>query len=223
MNNVMKTLYHLLALIAITQLLVVGGIVGYLLAGKKLNPQSASAIAAVLRGEALVPASSAAATAAATTAPATRPVAEEPRSIESIEMQLAMLDREKRFVTDRYSALKAAELKLIQDREALNQKQQGVEQQINLQKQASVDKGFATALDLYTKMPPDAVKEDFMKLDLDIVVRYMMNMPKQRSAKILQEFESPEEQKRRQEITERIRTQQSLLDAAAAKDKEATP
>jgi flagellar motility protein MotE (MotC chaperone) len=215
MNSTMKTLYHLIALIAITHLLVIGGLVGYLLGSGKLNRQSASTIAAALRGETLVPAT-------ATAPAASQPVAVEApdrHSFESIEMQLAMLDREKRFVTDRYSSLKAAELKLIQDREALNQKQHGFTRQVKVQRQASEDAGFAKALALYTQMPPEAAKEDFMKLDIDIVVRYLMNMPKQKSAKILEEFEQPDEQNRRQEITERIRTQQLLLDQDARKRK----
>lgn len=217
MSNTMKILYHLIAVIAIAQLLVIGGLVAYLFASGKLNARSAAAMAAALRGDKTVPGEFAAGPAPASQ-PALVPAAEE-KSVESIEMQLALLDREKRFVTDRYSALKAAELKLIQDREALDRKLQGFTQDAKLQKQASEDEGFTKALALYTQMPPEAAKEDFMKLDIDTVVRYLMNMPKQKSAKILQEFEQPDEQKRRQEITERIRTQQLLLDKDAARDK----
>ncbi|MFA5865090.1 MAG: hypothetical protein WC975_10445 [Phycisphaerae bacterium] len=214
----MKTLYNLLSIIAIANLLVIGGLVGFLIIGGKLNSQSATAIAAVLRGEKLIPPAS------VTTAPAaSRPTTLRAQStgqntLATIEMQMAMLDREKRTLeTDRYSRLKDAELKLIRDREALTRQLETFSQQKKVQRQASEDTGFNTALTNYCALPPKIAKEDFMKFDTDIVVRYLVNMPKRTSAKILQEFKTPAEQQKRQEIMERIRTQQVAADTTTQK------
>jgi hypothetical protein len=220
----MKTLYNLVALVAIANLLVIGGLAGSLVISGKLNSQTASIIAAVLRGEKYVPASptTTSAPAAATSQPVTRPApAVEPKgAVDTIERQEALLEQKEIALERRYSRLKDAEMKLIQDREALAQKQEAFDRQLKLQKQASEDEGFAKALALYTQMAPKLAKEDFMKLDTDIVVRYLMNMPKRGSTKILQEFKTAEEQKRRQELIERIRTQQEMLEQAAQKGRE---
>jgi flagellar motility protein MotE (MotC chaperone) len=213
----MKTLYNLIALVAIANLLILGGFAGFLLLSGKLNAGSAEIIAAALRGEKMIP--------AATTQPATQPASQPSESsaankkgdsFEGIELQLARLERARKELDDRYSRLKDAEFKLIKDREALTQQEKDFRQQLKLQQQATTDEGFNKALLLYTQMPPKAAKDDFMKLDADIVVRYLTNMKKQNSSKILKEFKSPEEEKRRQEIMERIRTREIVIDQAPA-------
>jgi flagellar motility protein MotE (MotC chaperone) len=213
----MKTLYNLLALIAIANLLIIGGFVSFLAVSGRLTDQSAKTIAAALRGEKMIP--------AATTQPATVPSSQPTTqavhgpgtsSFDGIEMQLARLERSGKEIDDRYTRLKDAELKLIQDRETLTRRENEFQEQLKVQQKASEDEGFNKALMLYTQMPPKAAKDDFMTLDVDIVVRYLTNMKKQDSAKILKEFKSPEEEKRRQEILERIRTREIVVEQAPA-------
>ena len=108
-------------------------------------------------------------------------------------------------------------MKLIRDREALAQELETFNQQKKVQQQAGEDTGFNTALTNYCALPPKIVKEDFMKFDTEIVVHYLVNMPKRTSAKILQEFKTPAEQQKRQEIMERIRTQQVLANQTTQK------
>ncbi len=216
MTSMMKTLYNLIALIAIANLLIIGGFTAYLLISGKLNATSSEIIAAALRGEKLIPA----ATTQPSTMPATQPdnslSTDKKNSFQGIEMQLARLERARKEIDDRYARLKDAEFKLIKDREYLTQREMEFQNQLKLQQQAGADEGFNKALLLYTQMPPKAVKDDFMKLDLDIVVRYLASMKKQDSAKILKEFKSPDEEKRRQEIMERIRTREITVDQAPA-------
>ncbi len=219
----MKTFYNLIALVAIANLLIIGGLAASLMISGKLNAQTATTIASVLRGEKLVPAPTTTTSApAVSTQPATRPVKSvEPKgTVDTIEMQQALLEQQGIALERRYSRLKDAEMKLIQDRETLGQKQETFDRQLKLQKQTSEDEGFTKALTLYTQMSPKLAKEDFMKLDTDITVRYLINMPKRNSTKILQEFKTPEEQKKRQELIERIRTQQEMLEQAAQKGKD---
>ncbi len=215
----MKTLYNLIALIAITNLLIISGLIGYLIVSGKLNSESVAQIIAVLRGEKLVPQT------ATTSAPSTQPtqkksepLAKQTASMDTIEAQRAILEREKRIIQDRFIRLKDAELKLIQDREAFLAEKNKFYKEVELVRKANQDLGFQKALALYSKMPPKLAKEDFMKLDIDTVVRYLMNMSKLTAAKILKEFKTPQEQRRRQEILERIRTQQRIAELASRKD-----
>ena len=210
----MKALFNLIALVAIANLLIISGLVGYLIFSGKLNAESAGKISAVLRGEDLVPASQVASQPAGV-ATSQAAVAREERktfSMEMLEVQQATLEREKRLIEDRYSRVKDAEFKLLKDREAFLQKKKEFYKQVEMFQKASKDEGFEKALALYSKMPPKLAKEDFMKLDIDIVVAYLMNMSKMTAAKILKEFKTPEEQKRRQEILEKIRTRKILLE-----------
>jgi hypothetical protein len=204
----MKQIFTLLSLVAIGTLMILMGLVGYLMATGKLNTQSASLMAAALRGEKLVQETSANAPA---TQPTSRPAASKPADehfdIDSVEMKLALLDREARLIQDRTIRLKDAELKLIQDRKSLSQNKSSFTEQVKLQEKASEDEGFTKALTYYTQLPPKLAKEDFMKLELNVVVRYLNNMTKMQSAKILKEFKTPEEQQRRQEIIERTLNQ----------------
>ncbi len=203
----MKTLFSLISIVAIANLLVIGGLVGVLVFSGRLNSESAKTIAAVLRGEKLVSATAVGTTTAPATQPATRPA---PMTEEEAKIQQILVEQQIKAIEHRYNRLKDAELKLIQDREALKQKESGFTKQVKVQEEAAEDKGFSKALALYSKMPASAVKDDFMKLDPEIVVRYLMNMPERTSTKILKTFTTPAEQARRQDITERIRTQQAL-------------
>ncbi|NLE28317.1 MAG: hypothetical protein GX629_01450 [Phycisphaerae bacterium] len=207
----MKTLLNLLALVAVASLLIISGLIGYLVIDGRLNSQSAEQIAKILRGESIAPVATTQPEIAATTQPATQPAATN-LSFQSIELQLAQIERERKEISDRYARLKDAEMKLIMDREAMLREKNEFERQVLAQQTISKDEGFTKALTLYTQMPPKMAKEDFMKLDTDIVVRYLTHMKKQESAKILKEFKTPVEQKKRQEILEQIRTLNVLAD-----------
>lgn len=203
----MRMLYNLIALIAITNFLIISGLLGYLVSSGRLNAESLSKIVAILRGEDLRPETTTAPV--QTTQPTTQRV--KPAMLENIDIEYALLEREKRVIQDRMLRLKDAELKLLKDREAFLAEKDKFYKEMELIKKAREDEGFQKALSLYSNMPPKLVKEDFMKLDIDVVVRYLMNMPKMTASKILREFKSPEEQKRRQEILERIRAKENSV------------
>jgi flagellar motility protein MotE (MotC chaperone) len=218
----MKTILGILGFLSAMTLMTVIGLLVALSVTGKLNAKSAAAIVAALRGEDLVPATQ------ATTQPATQPTsqpAEEGLDFRGAEERQAVLDRKLRLIDDRQNRLMDAELKLIHDREDLTDQQDAFKKQRLIQEKANQDEGFKTALDMYMKMPAKQVKEDFMKLDIDVVVRYLMHMPTRTQTKILGEFKTPEEQDRRRILTERIRTQEILLgqDAASSDNESGQP
>jgi hypothetical protein len=202
----MKTIYQILAIFAVCSLLVWGGLVGYLIASGRLNSQSANLIAAALRGEAPVPSVAAVPAptpqttqTASTTQPAMDPVAG--------EAYAALLSREKRTIQDMEHRLRDAQLKQIQAREQFMHEVEQFEAQARAQQKAGENEGHTKALAMYEEMSPKQAKEDFMKLDLPIVVSYLISMSDRSRTKILREFKTPAEQERRRQITELIRNQ----------------
>ncbi len=212
----MKQIFNLIALVAIAHFLILSGLIGYLIASGKLNSESATLIASALRGDKLTT-QPATAPAAATTQPKVveKKKKKADHSFEATEMQLAVIDRQKRTLEDRYERVRDAELKLIHDRENFLSKRKNFFSQVEMMQKAGKDEGFKKALELYSKIPAKEAKDDFMKLDTDIVVKYMINMSKQTAAKILREFKTPAEQKKREEILEHIRTREILVNTAA--------
>lgn len=204
----MKTILGILGFLSALTLATILGLVVALSVTGKLNPKSGAAIVAALRGDELVPATQP--TTQPTSQPTSRP-AEEALDFRGAEERQAVLDRKLRLIDDRQNRLMDAELKLIHDREDLSREQDAFQKQVLVQEKANQDEGFKTALDMYMKMPAKQVKEDFMKLDVDIVVRYLMHMSTRTQTKILSEFKTTEEQDRRRILTERIRTQEILL------------
>ena len=207
----MKMVWSLISLVAVTILLIASGLVGYLTVSGRLNGESAGVIASVLRGEKLVPAGLAEA-GSATTQPTTQAAATQPAlDLAAGELGSAMLDRQKRIVEDLWARLRDAQHQLIRDREEFAKKETLFEKRVEAQEKSDKDEGFSKALVMYTEMEPRQAKEDFMKLDLEIVVRYLAKMPKRTQKNILEEFRTVPEQEKRRQITERIRTQEIAL------------
>jgi len=210
----MKTLYNLLALAAITVVLILSGLVGYLLVSGSLNAESAATIAAALRGEKPVPEGT---TTAPAPAPATQPAKELVKVVPTTdlssfaELQASLRERQERVIQDKLARLRAAQLKLIQDRERFEQEVALFHQQVVANEKVRKEKGFTKALAMYTQMPPKQAKEHFMKLDIDVVVRDLMNMKDRDVAKILKEFREPAEQERSRQIIDRISAQKVVM------------
>jgi len=210
----MKVVYHIVAMLAIVIVLMMTGLVGYLAISDKLTGESANLIAAVLRGEKLVLATAAPPldTVSATTHASDQVASSRPNlDLTTIQMRSALLERQRRTIEHMYSRLKDAELKLIRDREEFDKSVQLFNKQVQLRQKTNEDEGFNKALAMYTKMPPNQAKDDFMRLDLEVVVKYLMNMSDRPRTKILNEFRLPAEKERRIEITERIRTQKIAM------------
>ena len=67
------------------------------------------------------------------------------------------------------------------------------------------EEGFRKVLKNYENMNPESVKEDFMSLDEDTVVRYLAAMKSFPAQEILEKFATPEEQATRVRLMEKLK------------------
>lgn len=221
-----KLLIILFCTFGLNFLLLVGGI-GYLFKTGALNRDKISAIKLVL-----YPATTQAAavetektTPDATTQPTLRleellakvsgrPAGEQVEFLQrTFDAQMAQLDRREREIERNAAEAKAALANAAAERDRLAEfakKLDAREKTLTTQVQ---DKGFEDSLAVYNAMSPSQVKDVFGKLDDETVTRYLKAMDASRAAKILKEFETPQEIERVQRIMEMIR--QPLADTKA--------
>lgn len=206
-----------LLLLAIHFLAVAGG-VGYLVGTGKLDKEKAKEIGKILFPEP-VPA----------TQPTTQPADTDPNdpllSIDELlvkttgmsaaeqneflrstfESMSAQLDRQRREVIDLRRQVDFAQVQLAKDRAALDAREKTLQARDEQQTAAATDKGFQESLAVYDAMKAKQVKDIFITLEEDTVVRYLQAMDPRRVSSILKEFKTPEELSRAQSLLEKMR------------------
>ena len=100
------------------------------------------------------------------------------------------------------NTVEQAKLKLEQDLQRLQ-----IDKKILADKLAEYNglveqEGFQKALENYSQMKPKLVKDDFMQMDDNVVVRYLAEMKADVATKILEQFKTGEEQKKRLRLME---------------------
>lgn len=189
----LKRFYHVLAWLAVANLFAVGGLVGYLFASGKLNPERMEQIAVVLRGEFPKP-----------QVQTTQPAKQEEKPQTSRE-ELARLEARKRF----YMLISERQQRDLEDRNTLSQsiqldvnrqleKIESKEQEFTKQKQeaqkVAEQNGFQQTLDIYSEMDPklakDVLRTHFKDAD---AVRVLMQMDTGRRKRIVNSCKTDEE------------------------------
>lgn len=205
----MAGVFKILSLLAIVVVLALLGLVGFMGISGKLNSESIGMIVKALQGKKLIEETEIVAQPdQPTSQPADTAELKEPTLGMSLsEVSLATLDRQRRTVNDSRRRVKDAELLLLQNVESFNEEKRIFYKQVQAQQKANENEGFVKMLQAYSNMDEEQAKEDFMELDIEVVVTYLMNMKPRRVNKILGEFTTDDEQKRRRQIGERIRTQ----------------
>lgn len=207
-----------LLVLALNFLAVAGGI-GYLVGTGKLNTEKASEIAKILFPEP-VPA----------TQPATQPSDEDLSdpliSIDELlirttgmsateqndfmratfESMSAQLDRQRREVADLRRQVDFAQAQLAKDRAALDVRAKTLDERDQQQTAAASDKGFQESLAVYDAMKSKQVKDIFMNLEEETVVRYLQAMDPRRVSSIIKEFKTPVELSKAQSLLEQMRS-----------------
>lgn len=73
--------------------------------------------------------------------------------------------------------------------------------------------GFQKVLKNYSSLKPKLVKNDFMQMEEEQVVRYLMAMKSDTATKILNTFKTPEEEAKRQRILRLMETHNSVANS----------
>lgn len=213
-----KKLGLLVLLVLAINFLAVAGGVGYLFGTGKLDKDKAKEI-----GKIIFPAT------APTSQPATQPVetdlsdplvsidellvkttgmsaAEQNEFLRTtFESLSAQLDRQRRELIDLRRQVDFAQVQLQKDRSDLESREKTLRQRDEAQAAAATDKGFKESLAVYDAMKAKQVKEIFLTLDEDTVVRYLQAMDPRRVSGILKEYKTPAEISQAQSLLEKMR------------------
>lgn len=146
-----------------------------------------------------------------------RPAAEQAEFIRrTFDAQMAQLDRRRREVEALRDLVDAGQQQLQRDRESLDAEKRALAARRDESERLAADKGFQDSLERYKSMPPRQVKQVFMSLDEDVVVRYLRSMEPRAAAKVMKEFKSPPEVDRLQRVLEKMRQSQPATAPSAA-------
>jgi len=199
----LKSLYQLVALIAIVHLLVLVGLVGYLVATGQLDAERVQAIAAVLRGESPIQPG------VATTRPSvpqTQPVPEASpvqvaRALEQDEIARRLFEQRRREIEDRLNLARAIRLDVIRRQEQLEAERERFHREVLQQYQHD---GFQKELELLSSVSSKKAKAILMSKQDAEVVRLLMAMDVRTGKKIIDACKTPEEMSWISRILERI-------------------
>jgi hypothetical protein len=217
-----------LIVLALNFLAVAGG-VGYLVGTGKLDKDRALAIGKVVFPDAPPPATQPAANAnPATTQPFLRfdellehqtgkTAAEQVAFLrEAFDSMSATLDRQRREVLDLKRQADFAQEQVARDRASVVSRAKALDDRESKQRALEKDVGFQKTLDVYNGMDVVQIKDLFMKLDEETVVRYLQAMDPRRVSRIVKEFTSPEELSKAQSLLEKMRKNDASPEANSA-------
>ncbi|MDX2197561.1 MAG: hypothetical protein SF069_01160 [Phycisphaerae bacterium] len=231
----MSKLYHMLATVAIAQLLALGGVLGYLGATGGLSAGSIEQIVRILRGEEFVSASAASqpTSSQAASQASSQPVmaaAVDDNEVTTAAERVAARARESRLsglrvqralqeLAAREELLRHAQQSLIEDQEAFEAERTRWNDQRSKLAQQAQDEGFKSELRSVTDMSPQLAKEHLMrtwkKSEVD-AVRLLNALPPTKKKKILEQFKGQEEFDLMHRMLEQVRLQEPEARAAKA-------
>jgi hypothetical protein len=218
-----------LIVLALNFLAVAGG-VGWLVGAGKLDKDKARDIGKVLFPDPPAPATQPAKDARdpATTQPMLRfdellqrqtgkTAAEQVAFLrETFDTMSASLDRQRRELFDLKRQVDFAQAQVSKDRTAIEARAKSLDDREQRQRAQDADEGFQKTLDVYNTMDIGQVKDLFMKLDEQTVVRYLQAMEPRRASRIVKEFTTPEELSKAQSLLESMRKNDALPEAKNA-------
>jgi len=194
----------LLALFLVNCLAVLG-VLGYGAATGRFDAENRAQYLATWQGEKLIPEPEDTGAVAETEAPQEAGVRiaalEEQREMTSREVQ-----RDIQLLRSQQNTLAMERDKLQKDIDELQVKEVAFEKKMAEHNQKVQEEGFLKALKNYSQMKPKLVKEDFMQMTDMEMVRYISEMKSDIATKILEQFKTPEEQLKRQDVMKLLET-----------------
>jgi flagellar motility protein MotE (MotC chaperone) len=142
---------------------------------------------------------------------------------QTFDAKAAELDRRQRELLALKDQVERAQRELDAGRGQLLKAEQAVQDREQEAAKLASDKGFQDALKLYNSLPAKNVKQIFMTLDDETVVRFLKAMEPRTAAKTLKEFKTPDEITRSQKYLELLRRSQPPGAATPSPDKPASP
>lgn len=124
---------------------------------------------------------------------------------QTFDAQMAQMERRRQELTRLQQQIDLAKQQLAEDRAALAREEEALRTRQEEAVRLESDQGFQDSLALYRSMPAKQVKQIFLGLDDETIIRYLQAMPQRTAAKIIKEFKAPDEISRIQRIMEQMR------------------
>jgi flagellar motility protein MotE (MotC chaperone) len=202
MSAIKKT-YHTVALLALLNLLALGGGVGYLLATGQLNRQRIEAMGDVLRSKDA---------AAEGEAPAEATKEEEPALVERVgnaqledEIFRRMADRRRAELDQMNATVRAARLEVVREREALSRREEEFKSQLRNRRKQLETEGFQKDLDLFSSMKASDAIYYLLQKPKEDAAKLLLAMETRKAKKIVEAAKSPAERQAMSEILAMLR------------------
>lgn len=195
----------LVAVLALHSLAIVG-FVGYGAATGRFDSESRGQYLATWRGEKLVP-------------PPQEIVQEEKeQSLQEAAAHIAAteidnevstreIQRHLELLGDMQATVAAARKKLEKDLEQMRLARAELEEKIELHQSQAKEEGFRQALKNYSEMKPKMVRDDFMQMEDEEVVRFLSAMKTDTATSILNQFKTEQEKNKRVSLMRLLQTQ----------------
>jgi hypothetical protein len=189
---VIKTLYQVVCILAIANVVLLIGVLVFLFGSGRLNAERVEQIAAVLRGE--YPAE-----VSATTQPTSQPA-----ESDTVELKLAraeeqgdwaerLLERKRREIEDRQRLVDAAVLDIVRRQEALAEERSAFEERRRKIEAQRLQRGFAKELELISTVKPK-IRKDLLRQKSDAdAVKLLMEMDERAGKQVIEACKTPEE------------------------------
>jgi flagellar motility protein MotE (MotC chaperone) len=223
-----KKIFSILVLTLAVNFLALAGGIGYLYGTKKLDKDKVHAIRDIVFPT-TAPSDADATTQPSDGGPTTRstfgldevlathagmPAAEQVQLVHrTADFRVADLERRQSELNALHDLVKNAETKLKSEREAFEAQRKALETREQEATRLASDKGFQDALKLYGTMKPKQIKDVFVGLSDEVVVRYMRAMEPRQVSKILKEFKTPAELERVKVLMEQVRSAEASVSA----------
>jgi len=198
-----RTIMTVLVVLLLLHILAVLGFFGFSVVTGRFSPDYRGQYLATWKGQKLVPyvEEEVVETKEESSQAASERIAETQisRELLSRQIQNRLQDLKNREVT-----IAAAQAKLDKDLKKLDIARSQFESKLAEHNKKAKEEGFGKVLKTYSEMNPKLVKDDFMMLDEEQVVRYLAAMKPTNRTDVLSKFKTPEEQAKRIRLLEQL-------------------
>jgi hypothetical protein len=184
-------------------------LLGYGLATSRFDSEKREQYLATWRGEKLIPPPEEQPQAEKEEAPQQASARIETREVEK-DAYSRNIQREIEVLKNMQFTMQVFQASLEDQRKKLQAEKQEFAMQLEQQKEQSQQEGFRKALQAYSRMKPKAVKEDFMNMTDEEVVRYLSEMKNDIVTRILDQFKTGEEQAKRLRVIKLLEQQKVI-------------
>jgi flagellar motility protein MotE (MotC chaperone) len=184
-------------------------LVGYGLATGRFDSEKREQYLATWHGEKLIPPPEEQPQAEKEEAPQQASARIETREVEK-DTYSRNIQREIEVLKNMQFTMQVFQASLEDQRKKLQAEKQEFAMQLEQQKEQSQQEGFRKALQAYSRMKPKAVKDDFMNMTDEEVVRYLSEMKNDTVTRILDQFKTSEEQTKRLRVIKLLEQQKII-------------